>query len=109
MNAGEAKEYIAGVDEVGRALCGAVVTAAVILDPNPIAGLMTLRNRKKARCLFDEIKEALCWAISRCEVEEIDHSIFCRRYGAMQRCGWPLGQRNLVDGNHARFWLSSPC
>ena len=32
---------IAGVDEVGRGpLCGPVVTAAVILDPNnPIAGL----------------------------------------------------------------------
>ena len=35
-----AGEVIAGVDEVGRGpLCGAVVTAAVILDPdNPVAG-----------------------------------------------------------------------
>lgn len=34
--------FIAGVDEVGRGpLVGAVVTAAVILDPaNPIDGLM---------------------------------------------------------------------
>lgn len=34
-------QYIAGVDEVGRGpLVGAVVTAAVILDPNnPIEGL----------------------------------------------------------------------
>ena len=34
-------DYIVGVDEVGRGpLAGAVVTAAVILDPkNPIAGL----------------------------------------------------------------------
>jgi ribonuclease HII len=35
------EDLVAGVDEVGRGpLCGAVVTAAVILDPNrPIAGL----------------------------------------------------------------------
>lgn len=37
----EAHALVAGVDEVGRGpLCGAVVTAAVILDPNrPILGL----------------------------------------------------------------------
>lgn len=37
---------IAGVDEVGRGpLVGAVVTAAVILDPNnPIAGLTDSKN-----------------------------------------------------------------
>jgi len=37
----EVEELVAGVDEVGRGpLCGAVVTAAVILDPNrPILGL----------------------------------------------------------------------
>ena len=37
----EGYQLVAGVDEVGRGpLVGAVVTAAVILDPNkPIAGL----------------------------------------------------------------------
>ncbi|EDK14525.1 ribonuclease HII [Haemophilus influenzae 22.4-21] len=39
-------ELIAGVDEVGRGpLVGAVVTAAVILDPNnPIEGLADSKN-----------------------------------------------------------------
>ncbi|EKT59335.1 ribonuclease HII [Providencia rettgeri Dmel1] len=40
---------IAGVDEVGRGpLVGAVVTAAVILDPNnPITGLADSKNSPK--------------------------------------------------------------
>lgn len=42
----EAHALVAGVDEVGRGpLCGAVVTAAVILDPNrPILGLNDSKN-----------------------------------------------------------------
>lgn len=42
----EVEELVAGVDEVGRGpLCGAVVTAAVILDPNrPIIGLDDSKN-----------------------------------------------------------------
>lgn len=45
----EAHELVAGVDEVGRGpLCGAVVTAAVILDPNrPILGLNDSKNSPK--------------------------------------------------------------
>ncbi|HAD40579.1 MAG TPA: ribonuclease HII, partial [Plesiomonas shigelloides] len=59
---------IAGVDEVGRGpLVGAVVTAAVILDPaRPIVGLADSKklSEKKRLALFDEIKEkALAWSL----------------------------------------------
>ena len=51
----EGYQLFAGVDEVGRGpLVGAVVTAAVILDPNkPIAGLADSKNsvRKNALAL----------------------------------------------------------
>ena len=82
---------IAGVDEVGRGpLVGAVVTAAVILDPNnPIAGLADSKkiSEKKREKLFDEIKEkALCWCIGRAEPEEIDKiNILHATMLAMQR------------------------
>ena len=52
---------VAGVDEVGRGpLIGAVVTAAVILDPaRPIVGLNDSKklSEKRRLALFDEIKE----------------------------------------------------
>ena len=59
-------KLIAGVDEVGRGpLVGAVVTAAVILDPQkPIMGLTDSKklSEKKRLALGEEIKEkALCW------------------------------------------------
>ena len=68
---------IAGVDEVGRGpLVGAVVTAAVILDPNnPIQGLADSKklSEKKRLLLAEEIKQkALDWALGRAEPEEID-------------------------------------
>ncbi len=71
---------IAGVDEVGRGpLVGAVVTAAVILDPaRPIAGLADSKklSEKRRLALFDEIKEkALAWSLGRAEPEEIDQLI----------------------------------
>lgn len=50
----EGYQLVAGVDEVGRGpLVGAVVTAAVILDPNkPIAGLADSKklSEKKTSC-----------------------------------------------------------
>lgn len=72
-----AREYFAGVDEVGRGpLAGAVVAAAVILDPfMTIEGLrdskkLSVRRREE---LDLEIKcKALCWALGRAEVQEID-------------------------------------
>ncbi len=71
------KRLIAGVDEVGRGpLAGPVVAAAVILDPeNPIEGLADSKtlSAKRRDALNIEIRQkALCWAIARAEVDEID-------------------------------------
>ena len=60
-------DLTAGVDEVGRGpLCGDVVTAAVILDPeNPIVGLNDSKKltEKRREALFIEIKDK---ALSYC-------------------------------------------
>ena len=106
LPAGE--ELIAGVDEVGRGpLCGAVVTAAVILDPaRPIEGLNDSKKLTEARRegLFPLIQErALAWCIARAEVEEIDRlNILHATMLAMQRAVAGLQVRPdlvLVDGN----------
>ena len=102
------EELVAGVDEVGRGpLCGAVVTAAVILDPaRPILGLNDSKKLTEARreLLFDEIREkALSWCIARAEVEEIDQlNILHATMLAMQRAvaGLHINPRlALIDGN----------
>lgn len=102
------EELVAGVDEVGRGpLCGAVVTAAVILDPaRPILGLNDSKKLTEARreLLFDEIREkALSWCIARAEVEEIDQlNILQATMQAMQRAvaGLHITPRlALIDGN----------
>ncbi len=99
---------IAGVDEVGRGpLVGAVVTAAVILDPaNPIVGLADSKklSEKKRLALFDEIQEkALSWSLGRCEPEEIDElNILQATMVAMQRAVAGLSVQPdyvLIDGN----------
>ncbi|AVE42515.1 ribonuclease HII [Providencia stuartii] len=99
---------IAGVDEVGRGpLVGAVVTAAVILDPkNPIIGLTDSKKltEKKREKLFVEIQEkALCCCIGRAEPEEIDEiNILHATMLAMQRAVAGLSITPdfvLVDGN----------
>ncbi|CDG00042.1 ribonuclease HII [Avibacterium paragallinarum] len=101
-------KLIAGVDEVGRGpLVGAVVTAAVILDPNnPIEGLTDSKklSHKKRLALAEEIKQkAKAWALGRAEREEIDElNILHATMLAMQRA---VNQLNitphfvLVDGN----------
>jgi len=68
------EDLVAGVDEVGRGpLCGAVVTAAVILDPaRPILGLNDSKKLTEAKreALFDEICEkALSFCIARADVD----------------------------------------
>jgi len=68
---------IAGVDEVGRGpLAGAVVAAAVILDPNkPIVGLTDskkLTEKKREQLALEIQAKALAWSLGRAEVEEID-------------------------------------
>ncbi|MFT5782411.1 MAG: ribonuclease HII [Pseudomonas sp.] len=102
------EELVAGVDEVGRGpLCGAVVTAAVILDPaRPILGLNDSKKLTAARReqLFDEIcAKAISWCIARAEVEEIDQlNILHATMLAMQRAvaGLSVTPRlALIDGN----------
>ena len=104
----QAHELVAGVDEVGRGpLCGAVVTAAVILDPNrPILGLNDSKKLTEARRekLYDEIWEkALSWHIARAEVEEIDElNILHATMLAMQRAVEGLHitpKMAMIDGN----------
>lgn len=99
---------IAGVDEVGRGpLVGAVVTAAVILDPNqPIIGLNDSKklSEKKRLQLADEIRaKALCWSLGRADVAEIDQlNILHATMLAMQRAVDGLSIKPewvLVDGN----------
>ena len=101
-------KLIAGVDEVGRGpLVGAVVTAAVILDPQkPIIGLTDSKklSEKKRLALAEEIKEkALCWSLGRAEPEEIDSlNILHATMLAMQRAVEGLSITPdfvLVDGN----------
>lgn len=101
-------ELIAGVDEVGRGpLVGAVMTAAVILDPNnPIKGLADSKklSEKKRLALAEEIKQkALAWSLGRAEPEEIDElNILHATMLAMQRAINTLKIRPhfvLVDGN----------
>lgn len=101
-------ELIAGVDEVGRGpLIGAVVTAAVILDPNnPIEGLTDSKklSHKKRLILAEEIKQkAKAWALGRAEPEEIDElNILHATMLAMQRAVNQLKITPhfvLVDGN----------
>ncbi|MEG9545371.1 ribonuclease HII [Mannheimia sp. HC-2023] len=101
-------QLIAGVDEVGRGpLVGAVVTAAVILDPNnPIEGLMDSKklSEKKRLALAEEIKaKALSWSLGRAEPAEIDElNILHATMLAMQRAVEGLHIQPdfiLVDGN----------
>ncbi|MEW7313698.1 ribonuclease HII [Buttiauxella gaviniae] len=99
---------VAGVDEVGRGpLVGAVVTAAVILDPaKPIVGLADSKklSEKRRNALYDEIIEkALSWSLGRAEPEEIDQlNILHATMLAMQRAVAGLSvepEYVLIDGN----------
>lgn len=101
-------DFIAGVDEVGRGpLVGAVVTAAVILDPaHPIEGLADSKklSEKKRLLLAEEIKQkALAWSLGRAEPAEIDElNILQATMLVMQRAIKSLKIRPhfvLVDGN----------
>ncbi|HTN34086.1 MAG TPA: ribonuclease HII [Marinobacter sp.] len=104
---------LAGVDEVGRGpLIGAVVTAAVILNPDkPIAGLADSKKltEKKRNILYDEIIEnATAWCLGRCEAHEIDQfNIYQATMLAMERAVAGLSvapEYVLVDGNRCPNW-----
>lgn len=99
---------ICGVDEAGRGpLAGAVVAAAVILDPRrPIRGLddskkLTERERDRLAGLIRE--RATAWAIAEASVEEIDRlNILHATMLAMQRAVAALScvpELVRVDGN----------
>lgn len=101
-------QLVAGVDEVRRGpLVGAVVTAAVILDPaRPIAGLNDSKklSEKRRLALYEEIKEkALSWSLGRAEPHEIDElNILHATMLAMQRAVAGLHiapEYVLIDGN----------
>ncbi|WP_338401484.1 ribonuclease HII [Neptunicella marina] len=104
---------IAGVDEVGRGpLVGAVVTAAVILDPNnPIQGLndsKKLSETKRLKLAAEIKQKALCWALGRAEPHEIDEiNILHATMLAMTRAVDALSVRPefvKVDGNRLPKW-----
>ena len=99
---------VAGVDEAGRGpLAGAVVAAAVILDPRrPIDGLSDSKKLSASRraALEHEIRsQAHCWAIAEATVAEIDQlNILHASMLAMQRAVLALETRPglvQVDGN----------
>lgn len=101
-------EWVAGLDEVGRGpLFGAVVAAAVILDPEkPIQGLTDSKklSEKQREFLAEEIKQkAKVWALGRADVEEIDSlNILHASLLAMKRAYEALefnADFALVDGN----------
>ena len=102
------KRLVAGVDEVGRGpLVGAVVAAAVILNPdNWIEGLADSKklSQKKREALDIEIREkALCWSLGRAEASEIDDiNILQASLLAMKRAVEGLSHRPdhvKIDGN----------
>jgi len=110
-------ERICGVDEAGRGpLCGAVVAAAVVLDPcRPVSGLADSKklSAKAREALAEKIRErALCWAVAEASVEEIDRlNILHASMLAMQRAVEalsPVPTEVLVDGNRCPA-LTLPC
>lgn len=109
---------VAGVDEAGRGpLAGAVVAAAVILDPaRPIPGLtdskkLSEKRRTQLEALIRE--QALCHAVAEASVAEIDHlNILQASLLAMRRAVLALEPRPvqvLADGNHAPPLDGIPC
>ena len=108
---------IAGVDEVGRGpLAGAVVVAAVILDPaRPIDGLAdskTLTEQRREQLAAHIRRDALHWHVAQADVAEIDRlNILRATLLAMRRAVLGLARqprRVLVDGNRCPD-LPMPC
>jgi ribonuclease HII len=108
-------ELVCGVDEAGRGpLCGSVVAAAVVLNPDrPILGLADSKKLSAAKreALEVEIKaHALYWAIAEASVAEIDQlNILHATMLAMRRAVEGLGVvpvEALIDGNRVPLGLS---
>jgi ribonuclease HII len=110
---GDVSGLLAGVDEAGRGpWAGAVVAAAVILDPaHPIVGLNDSKKLSAAKreVLYAEICEkALCYSIAEASAQEIDQiNILQATFLAMHRAVQGLVQQPnlvLVDGNRLPSW-----
>ena len=110
--AGREFKIICGVDEAGRGpLVGAVVAAAVVLDPEkPIEGLKDSKKltEKKREFLYEKIiSQSMAWSIAQASAEEIDQiNILQATMLAMKRAieglELKLGQLPdlaLIDGN----------
>ncbi|WP_207655816.1 ribonuclease HII [Vallitalea okinawensis] len=86
---GQGKEYIAGIDEVGRGpLAGPVVSAVVILDEQPILGLDDSKklSEVKREAFFEAITQsAVDYRIGIIDVKTIDEiNILQATYEAMR-------------------------
>jgi ribonuclease HII len=101
---------VTGVDEAGRGpLAGPVLAAAVTLTPNHgMTGLADSKTLSATRreTLAKQIKQhAICWALGRAEVEEIDAlNILQASLLAMARAVRAMSRAPtlvLVDGNRA--------
>ena len=102
------RRWICGVDEAGRGpLAGAVVAAAVILDPEqPIIGLADSKKLRPAvrERLAEEIREkAIAWCVAEASALEIDQiNILQATFLAMRRAVDGLSvlpAHALIDGN----------
>lgn len=107
-------DRVAGVDEVGRGpLAGAVIAAAVILDPlKPIPFITDSKklSEKQRETIAQQIRDlSIAWAIGRAEVEEIDEiNILQASLLAMKRAVEKLSfmpELVLVDGNKCPRWI----
>lgn len=107
-----AGHLVAGVDEVGRGpLAGDVVAAAVILKNPAPQGVTDSKALSAGRreTLAETIRlEALCWALGRASVTEIDEmNILQASLLAMRRAVEGLTLQPslvLVDGNRLPRW-----
>ena len=100
--------FFAGVDEAGRGpLCGPVVVAACILDPEkPVYGINDSKKltAKRREALYDLItSQAAAYHVAFVSAEEIDQmDILNARMLAMNRAIEGLTQKPdlcLIDGN----------
>ncbi len=117
LSAQSANEIVAGVDEAGRGpLAGAVVCAAVILDPaRPIEGLkdsklLKATQREALRELI--LQQALAYSIVEVSAAEIDQlNILQATMQGMSRALFALSIKPdlaLVDGNKLPKQLPCP-
>lgn len=109
--------FVAGVDEAGRApLAGPVCAAAVILNPDaPIEGLNDSKklSAKRREALYETIiSQAVAYAVAYAGLEEIEElNILHASMLAMQRAVSalnPAAEYALIDGNRIPQQLPCP-